>query len=209
MDSHSREDTSGRPDQVGSREEVPRNSLIFLVGYRGTGKSTVARLAARRLGWQWIDADEVLEQQAGTTIGRIFGEQGEPGFRQRETEVLEALCRLTNHVVATGGGVVLSAANRHRLKNSGFVVWLNASVETIEQRLQADGQRGDRRPVLTVGGRAEIEQLLRVREPLYQEVADVVVDTSSQSPGEVADQVVQAFQVFCTSKDKTKPGHAG
>jgi shikimate kinase len=159
---------------------------VFLVGYRGTGKSTVARLLAGHLGWQWVDADDVLERRAGMTIRQVFAAEGEAGFRRRESAVLEELCGLRRHVIATGGGVVLSAANRERLTAAGRVVWLTTDAQTIRRRLEEDQTTRERRPVLTVGGLAEIEGLLRAREPLYRAVAHLTVDTSGRTPEEIA-----------------------
>ena len=97
------------------------------------------------------------------SIRQVFEAEGEVGFRRRESAVLEELCGLRGHVVATGGGVVLSAANRGRLKAAGRVVWLTADARTIRHRLEKDRTTGERRPVLTVGGLAEIKELLRAR----------------------------------------------
>jgi shikimate kinase len=162
---------------------------IFLIGYRGTGKTTVARLLAHHLGWQWVDADDVLEQRAGMTIRQVFETEGEAGFRRRESAVLEELCGLRGHVIATGGGVILGATNRQRLKAAGRVVCLTADARTIRRRMENDRTTGERRPVLTVGGLAEIKELLRAREPLYRTVADFSVDTTGRAPEEVANAI--------------------
>jgi shikimate kinase len=167
--------------------------LIFLVGYRCTGKTTVARLLAERLGLCWLDADAVLEQRAGRTIRAIFAEEGEAGFRLRESAVLADLCRCHGHVIATGGGVVLSPENRVRLREAGTVIWLTADAETIWQRLQADVATADRRPALTVGGLEEIRELLQVREPLYRACADWSVDTPARPPEQVVDRILSAL----------------
>ncbi len=166
------------------------NPVIFLIGSRGTGKTTVARLLAERLGWTWTDADHVLEQKAGKTIRAVFAEEGEAGFRAREEAVLAELCGLRNHVIATGGGVVLREANRRRLRQAGQVVWLTADPATLWQRMQADTATADRRPNLTVGGLAEVEELLRQRRPWYAACADWTVDTAGRSPEEVAAAIV-------------------
>src|SRR5277367_5776227 len=159
---------------------------LFLIGYRGTGKTTVARLTAARLGWNWCDADEVLEEQAGRTIREIFASEGEAGFREREAAVLQSLCQRDRHIIATGGGVILRPENRERLRSAGRVVWLTADAQTLWQRLQQDATTVERRPPLTVGGLAEIEELLRRRELLYRACADEVVDTVGRSPEDVA-----------------------
>lgn len=169
--------------------------LIFLIGYRGTGKSTVARLLADRLGWSWVDADEVVEQQAGQSIREIFAAEGEAGFRRRESAVLVELCQRTNHVVATGGGVILDPANRERLRNAGHVVWLTAEPDTLLRRIEADRTTAARRPNLTVGGRTEIEQLLRVREPLYRDCAETVVATDHHSPDEIVAAILKSLNL--------------
>jgi shikimate kinase len=168
----------------------PCQPLIFLIGYRGTGKSTVARLLAERLGWAWVDADALLEARHGRSIRQIFADEGEAGFREREAALLGELCGLRRHVVATGGGVVLRPQNRQRLREAGRVVWLTADPQTIWGRLQQDHTTAERRPALTVGGLAEIEELLRVREPWYRACAHVTVDTAGRSPADVTAAVL-------------------
>jgi len=150
----------------------------------------VARLLAERLGWDWLDADAVLEARHGRSIRRIFAEEGEAGFRAHEQVLLTELCQLHRHVIATGGGVVLREANRERLRQTGRVVWLTADPATLWQRLQEDPATAERRPALAVGGRAEIEQVLKQREPLYRACADWTVSTVARSPAEVADAIL-------------------
>src|SRR5581483_8371820 len=133
------------------------HSLIFLIGYRGTGKSTVARELARQLAWQWVDADALLEQRHGRSIAQIFADEGETGFRDKESAILDELCARREQVIATGGGVVLRAENRARLKAAGLSVWLTADADTIWQRLQMDTTTAGRRPALTVGGLEEVK----------------------------------------------------
>lgn len=169
--------------------------MIFLVGYRGTGKSTVARLLAERLGWSWLDADAVLEAKYGRTIAEIFASDGEAAFRDMEAEVLADACQRSCHVVATGGGAVLRTTNRERMRRAGRVVWLTADHETIWSRLQADAAAGRSRPALSVGGRLEIEELLRVREPLYRDCADWIVETAGRAPREIAEEIASRIVV--------------
>jgi shikimate kinase len=172
-----------------------QHSLLFLVGYRATGKSMVARLIAGKLGWKWIDADAALEARFGRDIPAIFADDGESRFRLMESEVLADLCRLRNHVIATGGGVVLSADNRDRMRQAGMVVWLTADAATIWQRLQADNAAGRQRPTLTVGGRAEVEELLRARQPLYRDCAELMVETAGRSPEEVVETILANLEL--------------
>jgi shikimate kinase len=164
---------------------------IILIGYRGTGKTTVAQLLAERLGWDWIDADDEIERRAGKSIADIFAKEGEQSFRDLESSVVAELCRWRRSVVALGGGAVLSEANRTAIRLAGVVVWLTASVDTLAQRLAADASTPSRRPHLTEsGGLREIETLLATREPIYRSVATLEVDTEDKTPAEIADDIV-------------------
>jgi shikimate kinase len=172
---------------------------IYLIGYRGTGKTSVARELAARLGYDWVDSDDVVEREAGKTIAEIFAAEGEDGFREREVRAVDALSRPSTSsgsaqrpvVVALGGGAVLREESRQAICGAGPVVWLTATADTILERLAADPVTARRRPGLTsVGGRAEIEKLLVVRTPLYRQCATLVVDTEGKTPAEVADQIV-------------------
>jgi shikimate kinase len=165
-------------------------ALLWLIGPRGSGKTTVARLVAEQLGWQWHDADAELEARHGRTIRQIFADEGEASFRDKEAAVLAELSRLRDRVIATGGGVVLRPTNRTLLR-TGRVVWLTADAATLWQRMQADATTADRRPNLGVGGLPEVEEVLRQREPLYGACADHVVDTGSRPPAEVAADILR------------------
>jgi shikimate kinase len=164
--------------------------LLFLIGPRGSGKTTVARLLAEALGCDWLDADDVLERRHAQSIRALFAAEGEGGFRDKEEAILRELCGLRRHVIATGGGVVLRPANRDLLRGSGRVVWLSADVETLWQRMQADGSTPERRPALGVGGREEVADVLRVREPLYRACAHLTVDTTGRSPSAITGEVL-------------------
>lgn len=164
---------------------------IFLIGYRGTGKSTVGQLVAERLGIEAIDADVEIERRAGRPIAAIFAEEGEAAFRDFEAAVVAELATRRGVVVALGGGAVLREATRDTVRAAGPVVWLTASVDTIASRIVADTTTLSRRPDLTAaGGRAEIEALLSERTPIYAACATFVVDTERKSPAEVADEIV-------------------
>jgi len=170
------------------------SNTIALIGYRGTGKSTVARLLAARIGCEWVDADDLVEQRAGKSIAQIFSESGKEAFRDLETEVIAELCGRSGTVIALGGGAVLREENRQRIAECGAVVWLNASVATIQRRLAADETSAERRPNLTNrGGRNEIEQLLLQRAPIYRACATLEVDTEDKAPAEIADEIVTAL----------------
>ncbi len=163
---------------------------VFLIGYRGTGKTAVARELAAILAYDWVDADDVIEQSAGKTIAAIFADEGEAGFRDLESQVVESLSRKRRTVVALGGGAVLREKNREAIAGVGPVVWLTASIDTILERVTGDSQTASRRPNLTTaGGRAEIENLLAIRTPHYRQCATLVVDTEGKSAAEVAEEV--------------------
>ena len=164
---------------------MPRTTLI---GYRGSGKSTVARRLAEALGCDWADADVELERRAGGTIAEFIRTHGEPAFRDAEAAVLDDLLGRCGGVVATGGGVVLRADNRARLRRDGRpVVWLRVSADVARARLAADPATVDRRPALAgTDPLAEVATAIGVREPLYREVADLVVEVDTLSPAEAA-----------------------
>jgi shikimate kinase len=162
---------------------------LFLIGARGTGKTTVGRLVAERLGWRFCDADVLLEERAGKTIRAIFETEGEAAFRDRESALLAEIAGRQDHVVATGGGVVLRAENRLCLAR-GDVVWLRAEPVVLWQRLQQDASTAERRPDLAQGGLAEIEEVLRIRAPLYERCADLAVDADTRTPDEVSSLIL-------------------
>ena len=163
---------------------------IALVGYRGSGKSTVAGLLAQRLGWQAVDADDEVERTTGQTIAQIFGEVGEAGFRDREAEVLARLLSLSCHVSATGGGAVLRPENRARLKDA-WVVWLMASPEALHARLSEDPHSPTRRPRLATGTPLEeVRSVMAAREPLYREVANLRVLTEHRTPAAIVEEIL-------------------
>lgn len=164
---------------------------IVLIGYRGTGKSTVARHLALELAWDWVDADVEIELRAGKSIAAIFADEGEARFRDWEAAVLAELIGRERTVIAAGGGAVLRAENRRLLERSAHVVWLRAAPATILKRVESDVTTASRRPRLTtVGGEAEVLRLLAEREPFYRASAGIEIDTENKSPAEVADEIM-------------------
>lgn len=164
---------------------------ITLVGYRGTGKSSVAQQLAERLGLTAVDADAVIEQRAGRTIREIFDTQGEPAFRALERDVAAELLQQPGLVVATGGGAVLNELTRRDMRAAGPVVWLRATPATIETRMNADPHTRDRRPPLTVHDpRREIATMLAIREPLYREVATIEIETDGKDVGSIVSEIM-------------------
>jgi shikimate kinase len=166
-------------------------TTIALIGYRGTGKTTIARLLALRLGYDWIDADVEVEQALGMSITEFFEQYGEERFREVESQVVAELCGRERTVLALGGGAVLREDNHRRLADCGTVVWLRASAATLLRRITHDPTSLGRRPNLTnYGGQAEIEALLAKREPIYRACATFEVDTEDRTPEETADEIV-------------------
>jgi shikimate kinase len=168
----------------------------MLIGYRGTGKTSTARLLALRLGWDWVDADVELELRAGKSIAAIFADDGEPAFRDRESAVLGDLAKRERTVVAAGGGVVIRESNRAVLKQIPHVVWLRAKPETAYERISQDAVSRAQRPNLTTrGGLAEVIDLVRQREPWYRECAKLVIDTDDRSPQQAAEEIIAAWKL--------------
>ena len=168
---------------------------VFLIGYRGTGKTTVAELIAAELHSKWVDTDVVVEQRAGLTIAEIFSKHGEPWFRQLETRVLRDLIQEDQYIFALGGGIVLQDKNRAMIEGKGMVVWLKAFAETIANRIDQDSSSISKRPNLTKsGGFTEIHQLLKQRIPTYRACADYEVDTEGKTPEQVAREIVDQIQ---------------
>jgi shikimate kinase len=165
---------------------------LVLIGYRATGKTTLARLLAERLGWDWTDADVEIERRAGKSIARIFAEDGEPAFRDLEAEVIADLCRRDRLVLAAGGGAPMRQESRQAMRAEGKVVWLRARPETIHARMSGDATTAARRPDLTdKGGLEEIVELLARREPVYRRTAHLEIDTEAKSPDALAAEILR------------------
>ncbi|HVX83392.1 MAG TPA: shikimate kinase [Phycisphaerae bacterium] len=170
---------------------------IVLIGYRGSGKTTIGRALARRLGWGFVDTDVEIVGRAGMTIREIFEREGEAGFRDRESAVVRDVAARGGRgaaeaglVVAAGGGAVLRVENVAALKATGKVVWLKAPVEVLHERISADAATAAMRPNLTAaGGLEEIRALLAVREEAYRGAADEVLEVGGMGVEEAVDRL--------------------
>jgi shikimate kinase len=164
---------------------------LALIGFMGTGKSCVGRLAADTMHFTFLDTDHVIEARARKSVSDIFAQDGEPAFRQWERKVVEELTRRDRTVIATGGGLPMDEANLASLKTHALVICLWASPETIWERVRGH----DHRPLLNEGDPlARIRELLAAREPFYRQ-ADVLVNTGMRSVREVAQHVVHQFHM--------------
>ena len=164
---------------------------LFLVGMPGSGKSTLGRLLARRLGKAFFDADSELEQRLGVSIPVIFELEGEPGFRDREQAIIAEFAQHTHTIFATGGGVVLRQVNRDCLKQNGSVLYLHATPETLWERTK----RSKHRPLLQAPDPFErLKELYAFRDALYRETADFVVESDQEQVVRLAQRLEQQLR---------------
>ena len=171
----------------GASAVKPPNN-IFLIGPMGAGKTTVGRHLAKSLSKQFYDCDRELETKTGASISLIFELEGEEGFRRRERDMLDELTGHSDIVLATGGGAVLDADNRARLRSRGFAVYLNAPLDLLAERTARDRSR----PLLdTDDPKATLQALLSDRDPLYRQVADLVVKTDHRTAKYVVKEILQ------------------
>ena len=160
---------------------------IILTGFMGTGKSVVGRILAKKTGLIFVDTDTMIIEVAGKSINSIFEEEGERAFRQIESQVLSEACKNKGRVIATGGGAVTIEENLRVMKDSGLLVALTASSDTILSRIEDEGHR----PLLKMdNSKQKIEELLLKREAYYKK-ADVVIDTTNISPDVVAEKIIK------------------
>lgn len=166
---------------------------ILLIGYRGSGKTTLGRKLADQMWLPFVDTDEMIVKRAGKSIKEIFADQGEQGFRDLEAEVVREVCGLNDHVVSLGGGVILREENRGTIRSAGHkVVYLHSTPETLYGRISADPATQATRPNLTAaGGLEEVKHLLAVREPLYREVMTAELDVTNLSPDEAVKYIAR------------------
>ena len=167
--------------------KIDKNRNIILVGYMGSGKSTVGRKAAKALDYIFLDTDTLIEQEEGVTISKLFEEKGEPYFREKETEtVRKLLSEPKGNIIATGGGLPMKEGNAALLKELGTVIYLKAETDTLLKRLSGDTTR----PLLQNGELKEkIETMLAIRGPVYEACADVILETDQMSFYEIICQI--------------------
>lgn len=196
-------DTQELPQSAGP---LPHDIPIFLVGMMGAGKTTIGKALARVLHREFIDLDHELEARCGVRIPVIFEIEGEQGFRKRECQVLDDCTVQPNLVMATGGGAVLAEENRRALQSRGIVIYLRASVDELYRRTSRDRNR----PLLaTPDPKATLRGLLEMREPLYESVADVVVDTGTTSVSQLVAQIVEGLRHIDKVIDRSAQSRPG
>ena len=172
-----------------SRRGWEREALnVALYGFMGVGKSTVGKALSERLGYGFVDMDEMIERRAGVKIKDMFAGEGEKRFRALEKEVAKEVAEKDRHVIACGGGAVLDPENAEALRSNSVLILLTASIDEIVERTRDS----DERPLLNVDD-AQAEALLRERMPLYLEAADLVMDTTGASPTQLAAEIAVAL----------------
>lgn len=170
---------------------MARTPSIYLVGPMGAGKSTIGRLLSNELALEFHDSDKVIEERCGANIPWIFDMEGEQGFREREQQVIDELTQIPNIILATGGGAVTRPINRQHLSARGTVVYLCTSVKQQLERTLKDKNR----PLLqTENPEAVLKALFAERDPLYREVADIIIETDHHSPRWVVQEIKRQIQ---------------
>ena len=159
---------------------------IFLIGYRCTGKTTIGRILADRLNHNFLDMDQMIEQQAASTISNIVDSYGWDYFRQMEKKLLFNIVTKNDVVVSTGGGIVIDPENLIFLNKNGYAIWLDADIQTILSRLNSDPLTHSSRPSLTLKNlKEETKELLEIRRPLYKKAAHFTIQTDFYTPQEI------------------------
>lgn len=171
-----------------------RSLNLFLIGPMGAGKSTIGKQLAKELKLEFYDADQEIEARAGADIAWIFDVEGEEGFRKREAAVIDELTQLQGIVLATGGGAVLNAESRNRLAARGTVVYLHTTVEQQVRRTARDKRRPLLQNVTSDPDDPKLKDMMQSRDPLYREIADVVVSTDGRTVRSVASEVIRLLE---------------
>lgn len=170
--------------------------IITLIGFRGSGKSSVGPLLAERLNMTFVDTDQQIEKITQKSIPNIFAEQGEEYFRKVEAETLQTIYQKENQVVATGGGAVLNLQTRLLIQQNGPVIWLQADAETTLKRIQKDQAAGAARPALTnLDFQQEVVTLLEQREPIYRDLSNIQIDTVDATPEQIVELILPLIKM--------------
>ena len=170
-------------------------SKIILVGMMGAGKTTIGKLLSNKLGYDFVDLDKIIEERSGVKINTIFEIEGEAGFREREFQVLRDSIEKEKIIISTGGGIVVNKESRAQLikNNASLIIYLKANLETLFSRLKNDNSR----PILNVDNKEQmIEKILNEREPLYQDLADMTVDTTHMKTIDVVKLIIKKMDVI-------------
>lgn len=169
-------------------------SKIILVGMMGAGKTTIGKLLSNKLGYDFVDLDKIIEEKSGVKINTIFEIEGEAGFREREFQVLRASIEKEKVIISTGGGIVTNEKSTTQLiKHNVFIIYLKANLETLFSRLKNDNSR----PILNVDNKEQvIEKILHEREPQYQDLADMTVDTTHMKTNDVVKLIIKKMDVI-------------
>ena len=173
--------------------KIDKNRNIILIGYMGSGKSTVGRKAAKAVEYNFLDTDSLIEKEENMTISKLFEEKGEPYFREKETEIIRRLItEPKGNIIATGGGLPMKEGNAELLKELGTVIYLKSETDTLLKRLSGDTTR----PLLQNGElREKIETMLDIRGPVYEATADVVLQTDHMSFYEIICQIENMLKI--------------
>jgi shikimate kinase len=165
---------------------------IFLIGLMGAGKSTVGKMLAKKLDRRFLDADHVIEERCGVKIPVIFEMEGEDGFRKREAQTIKDLTAEQDIILATGGGAVLLPDNRQFLSERGTVIYLHANPMELWHRTKSS----ESRPLLRNGDAKKIlENLYAIRDPLYREIADFVIETGKPSVNQLVNTLIMQLEL--------------
>lgn len=171
---------------------MPEN--IALIGFMGSGKSTIGKLLAQRMGWKLTDTDSLVERVAGCSIAELFAREGEKAFRDQETAVLLGVTAGEHQIIATGGGAILREENIAALRGGSLVVYLTARPDVLAERVS---RRPGQRPLLAEGDEPALTKILRMlaeRGPLYQRASHVLVDSSERAPKAIVEEIIRHYQ---------------